>query len=246
MDTRFELNAMAKEKGIKYYYHYSTHDLRVKLNIEKPVVTREYSVGELRNMAKDRGYIGYSILKQFELIKMLGLPKPWRWKNNISFRCSEWHVLKIFYRANNLQTITVPTPTPKTMGMVFRNGLISTVSFSSTVTLGVSSCVCFCFSIFRLVGILVILSWTVKVPVAVLCFNVLSYSSKMLSIPLSALIRSLIFSTKDFCIIDQCDSVVTDGLTACAANNPYTYVIADFWRSLTPILVKPFVVGATM
>ena len=74
-NSRSELNAMAKEKGIKYYYQYSIRDLRVKLDIERSIETKEYSKGEIRNMARDRGYRGYSTLNKSELAEMLGLPK---------------------------------------------------------------------------------------------------------------------------------------------------------------------------
>ena len=74
-NSRSELNAMAKEKGIKYYHQYSIRDLRVKLDIERSIEAKEYSKGELGNMARDRGYRGYPTLNKSELVEMLGLPK---------------------------------------------------------------------------------------------------------------------------------------------------------------------------
>ena len=75
--TRSELNAMAREKGIKYYYDYPVHELRVKLGIEKPIVKfpKNYTKGKLRNMARDRGYnnLYFAKLNKFELAEMLGI-----------------------------------------------------------------------------------------------------------------------------------------------------------------------------
>ena len=75
--TRSELNAMAKEKGIRYY-DYPIHELRVKLGIEKPIVKfpKKYTKGELRNMARSRGYKTVSMLNKFQLAKMLGIELP--------------------------------------------------------------------------------------------------------------------------------------------------------------------------
>ena len=70
---------MAKEKGIRYYYDYPTHELGVKLGIEKPIMkfpTKKYTKGELRNMARSRGYKSFSMLNTFELAEMLGIELP--------------------------------------------------------------------------------------------------------------------------------------------------------------------------
>ena len=56
--TRPELNAMARERGIKYCYEYPIHELRVKLGIEKPIVkflTKKYSKAKLISMTRERG-----------------------------------------------------------------------------------------------------------------------------------------------------------------------------------------------
>ena len=77
--TCSELNAMAKERGIKYYYEHPIHELRVKLGIEKPIVkfpTKNYSKGELKSMARDRGYNNFAKLNKPELSKMLGIELP--------------------------------------------------------------------------------------------------------------------------------------------------------------------------
>ena len=72
--TRLELNAMAKEKGIKYYYEYLIHELRVTLGIEKPVVkfpTKKYSRAKLVSMARERGVKGFTKLSKSELAERL-------------------------------------------------------------------------------------------------------------------------------------------------------------------------------
>ena len=54
---------MAKEKGIKYYYEYPIHELRVKLGIEKPIVKfpiKKYSRTKLISMARERGVKGFT------------------------------------------------------------------------------------------------------------------------------------------------------------------------------------------
>ena len=73
------LNAMAREKGIKYYHEYPTHELRVKLGIEKPIVKfpmKKYSRAKLVSMARERGVRGFTKLSKSELAIRLGLPKP--------------------------------------------------------------------------------------------------------------------------------------------------------------------------
>ena len=74
-----ELNALARERGIKYYYHYPIHELRVKLGIERPIVkfpTKKYSKGELRSMARERGVKEFSTLSKSELAERFGISKP--------------------------------------------------------------------------------------------------------------------------------------------------------------------------
>ena len=64
--TRAEIDAMAREKKIPYYYDLSIHELRVKLGIEKLIVklpTKIYSKGELNTIARNRGVRGFSILE---------------------------------------------------------------------------------------------------------------------------------------------------------------------------------------
>ena len=66
---------MAKEKGIRYYYDYPIHELRVKLGIEKPIMKfpKKYTKGELRNMARSREYNGFAKLKKSERAEMLDI-----------------------------------------------------------------------------------------------------------------------------------------------------------------------------
>ena len=74
--TRPELNAIAKERGIKYYYEYPIHELRVKLGIEKPIVkfpTKRYSRAKLVFMARERGVKGFTKLSKSELAERLGI-----------------------------------------------------------------------------------------------------------------------------------------------------------------------------
>ena len=75
-------------------------------------------------------------------------------KLQFSFRIPISGIRKFFYK-RILQTAKVPIATPITMGMALCSGLTSTISFSSMVTLGASSCVCFCSSILKFVGIFV-------------------------------------------------------------------------------------------
>ena len=74
--TRSELNAMAKERGIKYSYEYPIHELRVKLGKEKPIVkfpTKKYSRAKLVSMARERGVKGFTKLSKSELAEKLGI-----------------------------------------------------------------------------------------------------------------------------------------------------------------------------
>ena len=74
--TRSELNAMAKERGIKCYYEYPIHELRVKLGIERPIVklpTKKYSKGKLVSMSRERGVKGFTKLSKSELAERLGI-----------------------------------------------------------------------------------------------------------------------------------------------------------------------------
>ena len=74
--TRSELNAMSRERGIKYYFEYPAHELRVKLGIEKPIVkppTKKYTKGKLRSMARERGMKGFNTLSKSKLAEMLGV-----------------------------------------------------------------------------------------------------------------------------------------------------------------------------
>ena len=53
--TRPDLDEMAKERKIPYYYELPIHELRVKLGLERPIVripTRNYKRAELNEMAK--------------------------------------------------------------------------------------------------------------------------------------------------------------------------------------------------
>ena len=74
--TRSELNAVAKERGIKYYYEYPIHELRVKLGIERPIVkfpTKKYCKGKLVSMARETGVKGFTKLSKSELAERLGI-----------------------------------------------------------------------------------------------------------------------------------------------------------------------------
>ena len=74
--TRSELKAMAKERGIKYYYECPIHELRVKLGIEKPIVkfpTKKYSRAKLVSMARERAVKGFTKLSKSELAERLGI-----------------------------------------------------------------------------------------------------------------------------------------------------------------------------
>ena len=81
--TRAEIDAMARERKIPYYYDLPIHELRVKLDTEKPIVklpTGNYSKGELNAMARNRGIRGYSRLSKYDLAEKLDIvlskPRP--------------------------------------------------------------------------------------------------------------------------------------------------------------------------
>ena len=74
--TRSKLNAMARERGIKYYYELPIHELRVKLGMDKPIVklpTKKYTKGKLVSMARERGVKGFTNLSKSELAERLGI-----------------------------------------------------------------------------------------------------------------------------------------------------------------------------
>ena len=70
---------MTRERRIPYYYDLSIHELRVKLDLENPIVrlpTKNYSKGELKAIARSKGLRGFSTIRKHELAKMLGLELP--------------------------------------------------------------------------------------------------------------------------------------------------------------------------
>ena len=82
--TRIELNALAKEKKIPYYYDYTKRDLMVEFGINEPFmnVTPYVSRAELNLIARDRGISRYYDMSRYDLADKLGveLPRPRRYR----------------------------------------------------------------------------------------------------------------------------------------------------------------------
>ena len=78
---RQELNAMARERKIPYYYDLPIHELRVKLGLERRIVklpTGNYKRAGLNEMARAKGVRGFAKMRKHELAEKLGivLPEP--------------------------------------------------------------------------------------------------------------------------------------------------------------------------
>ena len=83
--TRRELNKVAREQKIPYYYHYTKHDLMMKLGMEQDKTTKfspNVSRADLLNyfMAKERGIKNFDRISKYDLAEILGiqLPRPKR------------------------------------------------------------------------------------------------------------------------------------------------------------------------
>ena len=78
-----ELNAMARERKIPYYYDLPIHELRVKLGLERRIVrlpTGNCKKAELNDMARAKEVKGFAKMRKHELAEKLSIvlpgPKP--------------------------------------------------------------------------------------------------------------------------------------------------------------------------
>ena len=74
--TRPELNAMAKERKIPYYYDLPIHELRMKFGLERRIAklpTGNYKRAELNEMVRAKGVRGFAKMRKHELAEKLNI-----------------------------------------------------------------------------------------------------------------------------------------------------------------------------